>query len=113
MAGVKELRVVAVGEQTPAVGAEAAADVGDLGALFERLRQVGEHDVIAARCEAHDAETVGKVLNTYLGAMTEADAKRRAFDIISNMHFGNNDYYLVWSMSPEVTSLASGAPGAS
>jgi methyl-accepting chemotaxis protein len=46
------------------------------------------------------------------GAMAEADAKRRALDILSNMHFGNNDYLLIWGMTPEVISLASGAPGA-
>jgi methyl-accepting chemotaxis protein len=45
------------------------------------------------------------------GAMTEADAKRRAFDIITNMHFGNEDYFLVWGMSPEVPSLAYGVSG--
>jgi methyl-accepting chemotaxis protein len=43
------------------------------------------------------------------GAVTEAEARRRAYDIISNMHFGNDDYFLVWGMSPEVPSLASGA----
>src|SRR5579864_2586366 len=43
------------------------------------------------------------------GAMTEAEAKRRAFDIVSNMHFGNDDYFIVWGMTPDVPSLASGA----
>jgi methyl-accepting chemotaxis protein len=43
------------------------------------------------------------------GAVTEAEARRRAYDIITNMHFGNDDYFLVWGMSPDVPSLASGA----
>jgi methyl-accepting chemotaxis protein len=46
------------------------------------------------------------------GAVTETEAKRRAFDVIANMHFGNNDYFLVWGMSPDVPLLASGAAGA-
>src|SRR5579859_7279805 len=43
--------------------------------------------------------------------MPEADAKKRALDVISGMHFGNggNDYLIIWGMSPEVPSLASGA----
>ena len=43
------------------------------------------------------------------GVMSEADAKRRALDVITSMHFGNNDYLIIWGMSPEVPSLASGA----
>jgi methyl-accepting chemotaxis protein len=43
------------------------------------------------------------------GVMPEAAAKQRALDVISGMHFGNNDYLIIWSMSPEVLSLASGA----
>ncbi len=45
------------------------------------------------------------------GVIPEADAKKRALDVISGMHFGNggNDYLIVWGMSPEVPSLASGA----
>jgi methyl-accepting chemotaxis protein len=43
------------------------------------------------------------------GAVTEAEAKRRAFNVVANMHFGNNDYFLVWGMSPDVPYLASGS----
>jgi methyl-accepting chemotaxis protein len=43
------------------------------------------------------------------GVMPEAQAKQRALDVISGMHFGNNDYLIVWGMSAEVPSLASGA----
>ena len=45
------------------------------------------------------------------GVMSEADAKQRALEVITGMHFGNNDYLIVWGMSPEVPSLASGARG--
>jgi methyl-accepting chemotaxis protein len=43
------------------------------------------------------------------GSMPEADAKQRALDIISNMHFGHDDYLIVWGMSAQVPNLASGS----
>src|SRR5581483_3948073 len=54
-------------------------------------------------------ETHKKLADT--GVMPEADAKKRALEVITGMHFGygGNDYLIVWGMSPEVPSLASGA----
>jgi methyl-accepting chemotaxis protein len=45
------------------------------------------------------------------GVMPEADAKKRALEVITGMHFGSggNDYLIIWGMSPEVPSLASGS----
>src|ERR1700722_5987962 len=42
------------------------------------------------------------------GAMPEAQARQRAFDIVANMHYGNGNYLLVWGMSDGVPSLANG-----
>jgi methyl-accepting chemotaxis protein len=54
-------------------------------------------------------ETHKKLADT--GVMSEADAKKRALEVIIGMHFGNggNDYLIIWGMSPEVPSLGSGS----
>jgi methyl-accepting chemotaxis protein len=45
------------------------------------------------------------------GVVPEVDAKKRALEVITGMHFGNggNDYLIIWGMSPEVPSLGSGS----
>ena len=42
------------------------------------------------------------------GVMPEEEAKRRALDILTNMHYGNGGYFTVWRMSPDVLMLATG-----
>jgi methyl-accepting chemotaxis protein len=42
------------------------------------------------------------------GVMTEEEAKARAISILTKMHYGNNDYFIIWGMTPEVPALASG-----
>src|ERR1700681_1614270 len=43
------------------------------------------------------------------GVMPEEEAKQRAISILTNMHYGNYDYFIVWGMSPEVPAFASGS----
>jgi methyl-accepting chemotaxis protein len=43
------------------------------------------------------------------GVMPDEEAKQRAISILTNMHYGNYDYFIVWGMSPEVPAFASGS----
>src|SRR5216683_928320 len=42
------------------------------------------------------------------GMMTEEEAKQRAISVLANMHYGNNDYFIIWGLTPDVPALASG-----
>src|SRR5260370_41492541 len=42
------------------------------------------------------------------GVMTQDEAKARAISVLTNMHYGNNDYFIIWGLTPEVPALASG-----
>jgi methyl-accepting chemotaxis protein len=42
------------------------------------------------------------------GALSEADAKQRALDVIMNMRYGDGGYFTVWERSPQILMLATG-----
>jgi len=42
------------------------------------------------------------------GVISEDEAKKRALSVLSSMRYGNDDYFIIWGLTPEVPMLLTG-----